>query len=292
MIKKFLAGAACAAVVLSGVAFSNPSATGFFADLNLGGAYNKLKESLRHSSQKKDTQVDVLEVSKNFGFYVGAALGYGYELPCGVYIGGNIYGGYDFTKIDGDKGTGKFSKTIQTNNDAAVAIDGVYKVDIRPMGVYGAAIQVGGKIMPNVLAFASFGVEGTYTKIKQYIAAGFQGLVQNELGNGEKIYETQGNETKFVTLTSNGTEEAKIHLISLVPGLGAKYFFTPAVSVGVRCDFLIGIGRKLDDKYNKGGTAQGADGAVTLQSPAELGNSIYVKRQLGVRYGITLGYKF
>ncbi|MDR0632519.1 MAG: hypothetical protein LBF84_00035 [Holosporales bacterium] len=291
MVKKFLLGTTCAAALLMGsVAFSNPSSTGFYAGIRLGGAYNKVKESFRHSSQKKDTQVDIIEVSRN-GVSGGAVIGYGYELSCGIYVGANMSAAYDFTKIDGDKGTGTFKKTILQKDGTPVPIDnGAYKVDIRPMVTYGFAVQVGGKIMPNVLAYASFGVEGTYTKIKQVITGGFNFVVQNEMGNGDVVTESDGTTSAQLTLSTNGTEEAKIHLLSLTPGVGAKWFANRNVYVGVQCDFPIGLNKKLDEKYYTQNLATAT--TTQISSVSALGNSIYVKRPLGVRYALTVGCKF
>lgn len=304
MMKKFLMGTVCSAVLLSSVAVSNPSATGFFVGLKAGGAYTKLGEYARHTSQKAKDQVELVDVKKNFGFIAGIDAGYGYEMNNGFYIGGKIYGIYDATKIDGEDGKGDFSKTMLSKDGSQFTAVGNYEInEAKPQYTFGAAVQVGGKLMPCLLAYASLGVEMTKTKIKQYIYAEDFAL-QNDFGMGTVHtygYKKADNTeviVKDAKFKDNGSEEMDINLISVVPGIGVKWFFTPSVYVGAEVDMPIGISKKADAKYfNKVSTLESASftdtdskmNVVTLEGQS---NDLYVKRNLGVRYGLTIGMKF
>jgi hypothetical protein len=299
MVKKLL-GTVCSAILLANFAAAETS-TGAFVEVNAGGAYTKIKEYARHSSQKASDQIELFDAKKNFGFVIGASVGYGYEMLCGFYVGAKVYGAYDATKIKDDSKSAPTTKQIKVKDGTVVSASMIHQINEgKPQFSYGAALQLGGKLIPNCLVFASFGVEGTYTKIKQAILAGEFFAVQNDFGNGVEVKD--GDST--CTALSNGSEALKVNLISLVPGIGFKYFFTPAVYVGLNVDFPIGISKKVEDKYyntqmkanvkkpDPANAAAVVESEVSAPSLSETGNSLYIKRDFNVRYGIGIGYKF
>jgi hypothetical protein len=67
------------------------------------------------------------------------------------------------------------------------------------------------------------------------------------------------------------------------------------VYVGAQVDFPVGISKKVDDKYyNQASKAVISSGtnAVTPLSLSALKNDLYIKRPFGVRYALSVGYKF
>jgi hypothetical protein len=303
IVKKILLSSVCSAVLLGSVAVSNPSTSGAFVQINGGGVYTKLKEYFRHSSQKADSQVEMLEETKKAGFYIGGGVGYGYEIGQNFYIGATIYGHYDATDVKNDEEK-IFSKSILDNEGKTQEMQGKYKiVEGKPIFTYGMSAQVGAKVAANIIVGASIGVEGTYTKIKQYIIS--EGaFVQNDAGIGviwaykAKTSPGTADDDMILTLKGNGTEVLKTHLISVVPGVFAKYFITPNIFAGVQVEFPIGFNKKVDEKYYN----QGLDYASSINRVSEgnkvafsltsTDNKLYIKRPFAVRYGLTIGYKF
>lgn len=294
-MKKILMGAFCSALCLSSCGFAKTGVTGFYIGANVGGMYtNSLKEYARHSSQDSDDQTELFELSKDFGFVVGLHVGYGYEMNCGFYVGAQVYANYDFTKIDNeDDGKGSALSRTFKNNEKSVNGTLSYEIDeLKPMFGYGAAIQLGFKVTPNVLVYGSFGVEGTHTTVKQaLVAVGEDGVlgVQNDFGSGFK-FKPQGQDAE-VSLSSNGGDEVSVEMISLVPGVGAKWFIKPNVYVGAQVDFLIGINKKIDSKYYNTKLST-SDANVQVNSLADNGFEMYINRKFALRYGLTAGYKF
>jgi opacity protein-like surface antigen len=302
MIKKILLGGVFAAALLGDFSVAETTATGAFVELNGGGAYTKLNEYFRHTSQKSGDQLKIVEVSKNFGFVIGGGVGYGYELGNHFYVGAKVSASYDCTNIDDEDGSGEFKATILNGSSKQVTLNsGRYQItEGKPMFNYGVSVQIGGKVVPSILVYASFGAEGTYTKIKQYIFADSSDFttplsIQNEAGNNLLTFTgASGSEARTA---SNGSEELKTNLVSLVPGVGLRWFATNNVYVGAQVDFPIGVSRKVEEKYynskipttvtNSGTTTQSSFVSLT-----ELKNNLYIKRPFGVRYALSVGYKF
>ena len=240
----------------------------------------------------------MFELSKGFGFVVGLHVGYGYEFKKGFYVGGQVYASYDFTKIehDDDNAEGKnISRSFMFNGeDKACSTNLSYRIDeLKPMFGYGAAIQAGYKVCPNILAYVSFGVEGTYTKIKQVIAAETDFLIQNDHGAGFSFEATANDEKHTFVCASNGGDELSVNMISLVPGIGMKWFVSDNVYVGGQVDFLIGINKKVDSKHYSSKYNISYDGNTqAAYSLTDRGSELYINRKFAVRYGIKAGYQF
>lgn len=287
-MKKILLASVCLAVG----AHATPSATGFFAEINLGGAYDSIKEYFRADGQEKKDQKEIVKEHKN-AFFVGGSLGYGYEMACGFYVGAKVYGLYDAAEIKEDKNNKDLNVTVKLS-EADVALSGGYTLKAKPMFSYGASIMLGGKVMPNLLAYASFGVEGTYTKIEQSIY-----LVNADYTNG--VFINNNNTKTYIkenkgTVTPGNHDEIKTTTLSFVPGIGAKYFLTSGMYFGFDAGVSIGLNKELDQKYfNKGSSFKASTEAsteVTLLSLKDQKSALYLKRDLGVRYGVSIGYKF
>lgn len=292
--KVLLAGVAfvCAAAGLHAV----PTATGFFAELNVGGTYNRLNEQVRRNGQEKDDQVEVVKEHKN-AFFVGASVGYGYEMACGFYVGAKVYGLYNNAEIKDED----HIDSTYTNSDGESAPVKYANLEAKPQFSYGAAVMVGGKIVPNLLVYAQCGFEGTYWKIKQRLFMVGDEAVVTIYNTSNETYKYENDKYVFEVKTQGG-EEVKRNTFSFVPGIGAKYFFNNGMYVGVDCGVAVGIYRELEDKNfcsddmqlttkatNKVEDGDGFDGKYDSVA-GKL--SVHIGRNIAFRYGLSIGYKF
>lgn len=300
--KVLLAGMCCLSVA---GAQAVPTATGFFVELNGGGSYNSIKECFRHDSQKKDSQVTMIEGTKN-AFFVGGSVGYGYEMACGFYVGVKAYGLYDHAKIEKKEGdiaawTGTVKRTLAVAASGSLNYDVAYEFEAKPQFSYGASLLLGGKVMPNLLVYVGVGGEATYTKVSQAIF-GDASSYDFALSNGKGAVKTERMDvTQCLYLTAGNNDEIKTHLFSLVPSVGVKYFLSSGVYIGADVAVAIGFNRKVDSKYlSKKGEYEHTVAAISNGAPggkqdfdfSKLKNTSYLKKGVSVRYGLTVGYKF
>lgn len=269
MKKIMLAGLACTAMMnMAGNAAV--SATGFFGEVNGGGSYNKIKLYLAGASEEKKDKKEFVEEHKNAGF-VGGAIGYGYEFVRGFYVGVKAYVNYDFAKIekkqdfkaDGNKFLFKSSDSDIGSRSLPVAYDMEYK----PMCNFGGGLQVGFKIMPNILVYASVAAEGTYSKLN--MVGEFAGIAYMRMGDKTPqlhalLYKSDTESSGYATLSDQGeaAEKAKVTTFSLVPGLGLKWFITPNIYVGAEVNIPCGFTRKIDAKYYSQSKTPDFNGAI------------------------------
>lgn len=273
MKKIMLAGLACTAMMnMAGNAAV--SATGFFGEVNGGGSYNKIKLYLAGASEEKKDKKEFVEEHKNAGF-VGGAIGYGYEFVRGFYVGVKAYVNYDFAKIekkqdfkaDGNKFLFKSSDSDAGSRSLPVAYDMEYK----PMCNFGGGLQVGFKIMPNILVYASVAAEGTYSKLN--MVGEFAGIAYMRMGDKTPqlhalVMKNATESSGYATLSDQGeaAEKAKVTTFSLVPGLGLKWFITPNIYVGAEVNIPCGFTRKIDAKYYSQSKGVDAHGGARLHS--------------------------
>ena len=288
--------AAAAGLMVCGSVMATPSVTGFFIGADFGGAYNQFKEGWRKKDGKKADQIDFIDVHKN-GVYVGGHVGYYYEFGCGFVLGGELAYSYDFSKIK-HKDDATISGLKIVKDGTTHDLGGTYTLEAKPQHTYGFHLHLGGKMMPNFLAYLSLGVEGNTVSISQQLnlvtSGGTNGWI---FANGDftKVDGTTVNGVKVTTTSESKTDKASVTYVRFVPGLGVKYFLNSGLYVGGDVRLPIGWNRKVDEKY----LAEGADfthgdasvAGVKIDSIKTLGN-LYANSRLGVRYGISLGYKF
>lgn len=315
-MKKIMLAALGATCIASGLyAGIGTSATGFFVEGNFGGSYNQIKEYYKHNKQDKKDAPEILDASKKFAMYLGGGLGYGYEFSNGFYVGGRAYGLYNFAKIEKEAPDETNSKKIKFTDlgvDGEESIKGSYKIEVKPLFSYGATLQVGYKVVPNVLVYVGLGGEGTYTKAKQFIEFDAILLQQGDMSVSKWTSLVGDPEVSiWVNRINGGNEELKINTFAVVPEIGFKFFLSSNMFVGGNVAFPIGFKKKMDEKYyNKALTVHAVDKndfidpdtgenkgkreqkECTYQSVKELGITPYFKNSLNVRYGISFGYKF
>lgn len=307
MMKKIML-AALSATTLAMSGNTAVSSTGFFGVVNGGGVYTKVKLQSKHDDQEAKDRQDMLEISKDFAGFIGAGVGYGYEFANGFYVGGQVYGLYDFTKIEENKSgeniTLRLGAPGTTVVDAAQILN--YTTEYKPMFSYGASLMAGYKIMPNILLYASCGFEATYSKAEQCIVSNLFGIRNGSKTLSEasitRAYEGKdgapANETVKATGFTGGNEEMKVTTFSIAPGLGLRWFITPNVFFGAEAVLPIGIRKKVDEKYYNlpltcaTEAGQANETKETILSLKQRGGTLYANRTISVRYGVNVGFRF
>ncbi|MDR1208113.1 MAG: hypothetical protein LBJ89_02050 [Holosporales bacterium] len=313
-IKKML----MASFLVGPLAGHSVSGTGFYVGVLLGGTHVGMKSFFRKDGAKKADQVEYGDV-KAFAPSFGGELSGGFEVSS-IFVGAKIYGGATIKdlKTEENKRYGNISLTL---GDATSATN--YKSfvaqTVKVKAFYGGAIQVGGKLSQGCIAYASFGVEGTYVKVTQEVAVvaantdagkkATQPAVGFAINNGSgSTYDGSHELLKsFITSDVKGLNVAPTNvevkgktLLSLVPGVGGKYIFASGVFVGVQADLQIGVNSKVNeemfDKDTKVTTTTGDTTEVkteyTFGSAKSQKINLYYKQPIGCRVGLTLGYKF
>ncbi|GHS95728.1 hypothetical protein AGMMS50296_0720 [Alphaproteobacteria bacterium] len=282
-----------------------PRATGWLVEVQTGLTYSTLGEYFRASDQKKNDQAKFIEEKKR-GFLVGGAVGGGREMMCRLYMGFKIYGFYDTAKVekkeDNKDKKASFRLRLKHAPDSKERKDcvltGHYNAEISPVVSLGGALMLGFKVFPNVLAYVSFGVEGTFTKVEQILTLqqddkNVSLLQANGMEPGEPF---QPDENAALFYFHAKHDPIKAYLLSLVPGIGLKYFLTPNTYLGVDAGVAIGLNKKVNEKYfDKTGyraAEKAAEKGDPLRSLKELESAFYLKRKIGIRGHLSAGMKF
>lgn len=299
---KVLMASAAASLLLGSAVQATPTVTGFYIGVQAGGAYNQFKQGFRPKDGKKDTQVDVIDTHKN-SFYLGAHVGYYYEFNCGLVLGAELSYNYDFAKIK-HKDDNKISgKTFKTKDGTELKdLVGFYTLEAKPQHTYGFHMHVGGKMMPNFLAYVSLGVEGNYVSIQEQFALltkdGQQGAIWAN-GDWTKLEKYKVDDKLYVTTESeNKTDKASVTHVRFVPGIGLKYFLDNGMYVGLQCQLPIGWNKKMDEKYlgntceYKYGESESTINTTGTNFALKDNVTSHVSSKLAVRYGLMFGYKF
>lgn len=253
---------------------------GIFAEVNIGGTSNWF--GVRFSPNVINGQDENIKLNKQ-AFYVGASLGCDLTLKNKFYLGTKFY--FLCNTAKGEK-----EDALQT------VVDGVnlsYRYNVsydylkaQPLYSYGAAILVGGAITPHVLVYAQCGFEGTNWRIENK----FHG--NKEEKNTNYTYEYFSDQFFHMSgLNSVGkfTGEMKFEKFyaSIVPGVGAKYFFNNGMYVGVECNIAIGI---HPEDNNGLGKKSLTDKKERMES-SDIGQ-FRMNSSVVLRYGLSLGCKF
>lgn len=313
MFKK--AGLLAASCALVGGIHAAPSATGFFCGVNMGGTYTPFNEYFRGKGDDKDSQTKLFDESKA-GFFIGAHVGYGYEFSKGFFAGFKVVAHYDTANIKKDAGS--TTSDLHLEGKTASHFKTEYSLEAKPKFTYGAHLMLGGKVAPNILAYALIGFESTYTTIEQYIVGVRNGADtpaadsttsnnSNSTDASKKENTSSNTEDKQVLCVFNGKTPAKIddkevkdlkagdkaniNILRLVPGVGVRYFLSSGLFIDAEVDVPVGFGQKVDEKHynaNPGGTLSG----YKLESVHSTGATLRVKSPVGVRFGVSVGYKF
>lgn len=295
--KTLLACAALGLIAVSG-AQAVPTATGFFTEVKIGGTYNRFNEQFRPDGKKKGDQIEIVKEHKN-AFFIGAGVGYAYEMNCGLYLAAEVYGIYNNAKVE-DKDHVASNIPWKSGDNTVQGKVTYSKLEAKPIASYGVNVRVGGRLVPNFIVFAQCGFEGTYWKVKQRLYAYYDapaGGVGNIIFNTtNEEFEIPDNE-ELVKVKTSGGEEIKRNMFSVVPGIGFQYLFSNGLYVGAHAGVAIGIYREVESKnYCKSTTTwyeKGTNNEVAhVDKDGVLGGKVYMGRNVAVRYGLSIGYKF
>ncbi|MDR1907984.1 MAG: hypothetical protein LBQ43_03950 [Holosporales bacterium] len=319
-VKKVLVAALC---VMPVVANAEYNISGFFCGINGGGGNGKLVEYFLKNGAKAKDKVEGAKVTGGRAF-VGGEIGGGAEFN-GFYVGLTVNAAYGFlenkTKTDQTKTVAKLALGDATTTSD---YDSIANLVVKPKFEYGAALLLGGKVTPNVLAYLSLGFVGTYHTVDQTLR-----VLYKVAGKADAVAAADKLDTVNGFVVSNGTtvsldlkaddagkalstgyetakienkdkvDAMKITTFGFVPGVGVKYFLESGVYIGVDVGVKIGFGRKADAKYAASGTkltytttAGTAATTKDLQTLANTKHDLYLKEGVGVRAGISVGYKF
>lgn len=302
------AGLLAASCALVGGIHAAPSATGFYGAATIGGTYTQVNEYFRGKSDDKDSQSKLFDESKA-GFCVGGRVGYGYEFPKGFYVGFQAVALYDTAKIKKDPTEASADLSISEKNKSHFKLN--YELEAKPKFTYGAHLLLGGKVAPNVLAYAFVGFEATYTTIEQYVVCVGDGITgtseASNSSNTENKETTTASTGKQVLCALNNKAPAKIDgqevkdlkagdkasitILRLASGVGVRYFLSSGVFLDGEVAVPVGFGQKLDEKYYNTKPTQTLNG-YSFESIQSKGATLRVKSPVGVRIGVSVGYKF
>lgn len=295
--KTLLACAALGLVAVQG-AQAVPTATGFFTEVKIGGTYNRFNEQFRPDGKKKDDQIEIVKEHKN-AFFIGASVGYSREMNCGLYFAAEFYGIYNNAKVE-DKDHVASNIPWKSGNDTVEGKVTYSNMEATPVASYGVNVRIGGRLVPNFIVFAQCGFEGTYWKVKESLYAYYD---TPGAGASNIIYNTTNDEFEIpdseclVKVKTSGGEEIKRNTFSVVPGIGFQYLFNNGLYVGAHAGVAIGLYREIESKncckstttwYEKGTNNKLGDDSAD----GVLGGKVYMGRNVAVRYGLSIGYKF
>jgi hypothetical protein len=274
---------------------ATPTATGGFGELQIGAGKLPLKTKIKNKDDAPDHE---LIVTDEKGKWIGSgavALGYGYELSNGIYIGGAVHAGTNIGSTKTDSPV-VFSGTYFKDGTTSTNISGVTHIEkLHQPIVYGASIYFGGKVASNILVAVGAGVEAAYTKLSQYIDCDNANFaVQNNAGSGYENKKDAANTWKY---TTTGTEEIKTTLFNVVPSLRVTYFFTANCYAGVQVDVPFGIYKELDSKYYSedvkvSSTLSAGNNNTPIPSLLSVKQNLYLKNPLSFRASLVVGVKF
>ncbi|MDR1597724.1 MAG: hypothetical protein LBR89_02195 [Holosporales bacterium] len=305
-MKKIALVALCVAPSLASAA---PSATGFYVGVYGGGGNVKLKEYVwdEKGGQKKKDAKEIAVVPGGQCF-AGIRIGGGVEFH-GVYVGGQISGGFSFLErkldVNGQSLELKDKNTLATKFGANIVA--------KPRMSFGGALEIGGVVSDAFVAYVTVGIEGQQYKIQQKAyALGDVGVgVINGIvianGVAFEVADVSKDDVLnkiFAGYTSGKISAAKTDEISTVvcnftPGVGVRY--TMASGFGIFCEAkaIVGIKRTLDAKYyNTTGDISGAARNLVNLDPGKflsldsLGYKLLLKNGVGFQASLGVIYKF
>jgi opacity protein-like surface antigen len=312
-IKKALLGCMFVAPVVA----HSVSWTGFYVGASAGATYRTLKTVLRPSDGKKADQKDLGKTS-------GCTIPFEFMLGGGVefhrvFVGGQFFGGYSVKKISAakDQTLGKVSLLIQGET---WNFNSLFDQDVTARANYGGAVQLGGRISGNCLAYASFGVEWTRFNVQQFLALLYKDANLGDgrqvrgllLANGKDGRLTHQSEiikgfdlvnVAALALDAEKTDTAKVTTFAFTPGLGLRCGLSSGIFFGLEVRVPIGLNKKFDSScLLKGGAGTitevpigNAEPDVVDLTPLSFHESehdMFLTSRLGVEIKGVVGYKF
>jgi opacity protein-like surface antigen len=219
-MKKLTTALLAAAALTTAVSAEGGSNTGFYLGASAGVAntnvkYNFITET--NLASNRPVQNFNNTTGKMAGLF-GVFAGYGMVLGQGAYVGGEVYGGFDTTKVT------PYDDSA-TTAPVAAAGGGYHKTTVKRSSFYGLAARVGYMITPSTLAYIRLGVEaGKWT----------MQVVPNQNGTAANISDA----TQLSTVQATQTKSK--NSINFAPGLGFETYINKNLFVRAEYSYLFG----------------------------------------------------
>lgn len=223
-----------AAGIASVAAAQASSATGFYAGASAGVANTNVKYSFVSQSGNGQT-IDSTKATQNFktdagkmaGLF-GVFAGYGMGFAQGAYVGGEIYGGFDSTKV-------------KAYDDSASTLNGFWTSTVKRTNYYGVAFRLGYMLTPSTLGYVRLGVEGGKWKAQ---------VVPVSPSSLATIATTgTGTNSALQGITNTASKSS----VSFAPGLGFETFLNK--NLFLRAEYSYLFGPKITINANTSGYA-------------------------------------
>ncbi len=147
-MKKLTTALLAAAALTTAVSAEGSSNTGFYLGASAGVANTNVKYSYVSAGTITGTAVQNFQSNAGkMGGLFGVFAGYGMVVGQGAYVGGELYGGFDTTKMS-------------VYDDSATTGNGFPKTTLKRTNYYGLAARVGYMVTPSTLAYIRLGIEG------------------------------------------------------------------------------------------------------------------------------------
>lgn len=222
-MRKLTTALLVAAATISGAfAEGNTASSGFYLGANAGVANTNVKYSFANTNVVATAGYPASAFQQNFksesgkmaGLF-GAFAGYGMVVGQGAYFGGEVYGGFDSSKVS------------VYDDSASGAATGYFKSTVKRTNYYGLAARVGYMVTPSTLAYIRLGVE----------AGKWTAQVVPDSGT---ITATQNTATAAQQAASNQTFTKSKNAISFAPGLGLEAYITKNMFLRAEYSYLFG----------------------------------------------------
>lgn len=220
---KKLTTALLAAAALTTAAFAEGSAgTGFYLGASAGVANTNVKYSYVSEQPKASgtTQNFNSQSGKMAGLF-GAFAGYGMVVGQGAYVGGEVYGGFDTTKVT--------PYDDSATNTVGLNPNGFHKTTVKRSNFYGLAARLGYMVTPSTLAYIRLGVEaGKWTAQ----------VVPNQAAVSASA--SANAATSAQTASALATVSKSKNSISFAPGLGLETYINKNLFIRAEYSYLFG----------------------------------------------------
>ncbi len=215
-MKKLTTALLVAAALTTAVSADGGSNGGFYLGANAGVANTNVKYNFVSVSPAAGgaTQNYNNTSGKMAGLF-GVFAGYGMVVGQGAYVGGEVYGGLDTTKVT-------------PYDDSGSTINGYHKTTVKRTNFYGLAARVGFMVTPSTLAYIRLGVEaGKWTT---QVTPNAAAITANPLA-GESAENVASNAVA-VSKTKNS--------INFAPGLGMEVSVNKNLFLRAEYSYLFG----------------------------------------------------
>ena len=268
---KKLTTALLAAAAISTAAFAegNMASSGFYLGANAGLAANVIKynyQNLNIPSASANNNLPVYNaanVGQNTQFnnktaaLFGVFAGYGVVVGQGAYFGGEVYGGFDTTKVS------------PFDDSASGSRVGYWKTTVQRSNFYGLAARVGYMVTPSTLAYLRLGIEGGKWKASVIPDA----ATVQALNNVNPTLPNLALDQQTVSKSKSG--------INFAPGIGMEAYITKNVFLRAEYSYLFGPSISFQQDVQAIGN--------TLLAGTAVQHNIKISQH---QFKIGVGYKF